>query len=251
MPTPRTIWRDCTAATSDELRYSPYARGVTGSWTHRGVTTKAVVVIATALMIMVVGTSCGGGSPASSKRPTTPPTKRGVATTRVSTTPPRTTVPVPTVVTIVETTMVASVKARAPFTRFGEVQFVVTGSDGLAHEFCALLADTEALREQGLMGQRDLGGYDAMLFSWAGDTSSQFWMRTVPITLAIAWFDASGGHVGQTEMAPCGDSDSCPRYGASAPYRWGMETLAGGLEPLGVKPGVVLSVGGRCRAVPA
>ncbi len=211
---------------------------------------RAVVVLTATLIIVAVGTSCGGSSRASSKRPATPTTKRGVATTRVSTTAPPMVASSTTVVAIVEPTMVASVKARAPFTRFGEVQFVITGTDGLAHEFCALLADTEALREQGLMGQRDLGGYDAMLFSWAGDTNSQFWMRTVPIALAIGWFDASGRHVGQAEMAPCGDSDACPRYGASAPYRWGMETLAGGLEPLGVKPGVVLRVGGRCRATP-
>ena len=211
------------------------------------------------VMAAVLGaTSCGGSSPASSKRPATPTTRRGVTATRVPTTAPRVVAPgtvaattaSTTVVAIVESTSVASVKAHAPFTRFGEVQFVITDTNGSLHEFCALLADTEALREQGLMGQRDLGGYDAMLFSWAGDTNSQFWMRTVPITLAIAWFDASGRHVGQAEMAPCGDSDACPRYGASASYRWGMETLAGGLQPLGVKPGVVLSVGGRCRAVP-
>lgn len=250
MPTPKTIWRDCTAASSDERGDSPYAGRVTGSRIRRSVTAKAVVVFTVTLIIMAVGTSCGGSSRASSKRPATLATKRGVTTTRVSSTLPRTVPPVATVVAIVEPTLVASVKARAPFTRFGEVQFVVTGTDGLAHEFCALLADNEALREQGLMGQRDLGGYDAMLFSWAGDTNSQFWMRTVPITLAIAWFDASGRHVGQAEMAPCGDSDACPRYGASAAYRWGMETLSGGLEPLGVKPGVVLSVGGRCRAAP-
>ena len=121
---------------------------------------RAVVVLTATLIIVAVGTSCGGSSRASSKRPATPTTKRGVATTRVSTTAPPMVASSTTVLAIVEPTMVASVKARAPFTRFGEVQFVITGTDGLAHEFCALLADTEALREQGLMGQRDLGGYD-------------------------------------------------------------------------------------------
>ena len=154
-------------------------------------------------------------------------------------------------VAIVDLKSVPSVKARAPFTQFGEVRFVVTDVDGREREFCALLADSEAQREQGLMGRRDLGGYDAMLFSWAADSGSAFWMRTVPIALAIAWFDASGRHVGQADMAPCGDSDACARYAASGPYRWAAETLAGGLPQLGIGPGAVIRVGGRCPPAPA
>ena len=77
-----------------------------------------------------------------------------------------------TVVAIVPSSQVAAVRAKAPIERFGEVRFLLTGSDGKDREFCALLADTEPLREQGLMGRSDLGGYDAMLFSWTEDSTA-------------------------------------------------------------------------------
>lgn len=200
-------------------------------------------------MLVLGASSCTGSSgAATSKRITT--TRRTVARTPATTARPVATVarPTSTVVAIVSSSEVAAVTARAPFQSFEEVRFVVTGADGKDHEYCALLADTEPLREQGLMGRTDLGGYDAMLFGWDVDTTSAFWMRTVPVWLSIAWFDKSGTHVGQLDMAPCGDSDSCPRYGAAAAYRWAMETMRGGLDRLGVRPGAMLRVGGRCRA---
>ncbi|MGH9281574.1 MAG: DUF192 domain-containing protein, partial [Acidimicrobiales bacterium] len=131
---------------------------------------------------------------------------------------------------------------------FGEVAFTVTPAGASpASTFCALLAETAAQRARGLMGRRDLAGYDAMLFRFDADTTSEFYMRNVPVPLSIAWYAADGRFVSSTGMAPCPDRDGCPTYGAAGPYRFALEVLEGGLGRLGVGEGSVLTVGGACN----
>jgi len=52
----------------------------------------------------------------------------------------------------------------------------VTDAAGEVHEWCVLVADTEAKREHGLMSVDGLGGYDGMLFTFASPTSDSFYM---------------------------------------------------------------------------
>lgn len=129
---------------------------------------------------------------------------------------------------------------------FTEVAFQVTPAGGTAAHHCALLADNEEQRAKGLMGQRDLAGYDAMVFQFPDLTTGTFYMRNVPVPLSIAWFGADGAFVSSTDMAPCANKDGCPTYSAEAPYRYAVEVLKGGLADLGVRPGSVLAVGGSC-----
>lgn len=133
---------------------------------------------------------------------------------------------------------------------FGEVAFRVTPAAGAGlpatGERCALLAETEAQRQRGLMGRRDLGGYDAMIFRFGADTTGTFYMRNVPMPLSIAWFDAGGRLVSTADMEPCPDQDGCPQYSAAGPYRFAVEVEKGGLSRLGIGEGSVLSVGGDC-----
>lgn len=132
---------------------------------------------------------------------------------------------------------------------FGEVAFQVTPAGGASPssaQLCALLAADDAQRAQGLMGRRDLAGFDAMIFRFDQDVTSRFHMRTVPVPLSIAWFDASGAFVSSTDMAPCEDRPDCPEYAAAGPYRYALEVLQGGLEPLGIGPGSRLELGGAC-----
>jgi hypothetical protein len=49
-------------------------------------------------------------------------------------------------------------------------------------------------------------------------------------------------------MAPCGDRDDCPLYGPNHSYRYAIETLEGGLTPLGVRPDARLELLGACPA---
>lgn len=131
--------------------------------------------------------------------------------------------------------------ARVPVDGFGEIGFgLAAGTDQVPTERCALLAETDVQVQRGLMGRRDLSGYDGMIFRFGLDTTSPFYMRNVPIPLEIAWFGSDGSLVSTAEMAPCPDRDGCPTYGPAAPYRYALEVGAGGLERLGVGAGTVL-----------
>jgi uncharacterized membrane protein (UPF0127 family) len=155
-----------------------------------------------------------------------------------------TTVPVPAT-----TSSTRAPRQSAAALGFGEIAFTVTtaGSGPAdAATRCALLADTEQQRQRGLMGRRDLAGFDAMIFRFPTDSSGAFYMRNVPVALSIAWFRADGRFVSATDMAPCPDQSGCPTYAPTGPYRLAMEVLQGGLSALGVGEGSVLTLGGAC-----
>lgn len=131
---------------------------------------------------------------------------------------------------------------------FDEVAFRVTpaGATSASAQYCALVAGTDEQRARGMMGRRDLAGFDGMLFRFDADTTAAFYMRNVPVPLSIAWFDAEGRFVSSADMAPCPDQEGCPTYPPAGPYRLALEVLQGGLAPLGVGPGSSITVGGPC-----
>lgn len=147
----------------------------------------------------------------------------------------------------VPTGVSAPAPAEAPV-EFGEIAFQVTPGAGLpaTTQRCAQLAETEQQHQRGLMGRRGLGGYDAMVFRFATDTSGTFYMRNVPIALSIAWFDAGGRLVSTADMDPCPDQEGCPQYPPAGPYRFALEVEKGGLGRLGVTRSAVLHLGGAC-----
>ena len=130
-------------------------------------------------------------------------------------------------------TATTTAAARRPIPGFSEVAFRVGADD-----WCAMLAATESQRGRGLMEQRDLGGYDGMLFEFPSDTTTGFWMRDTPLPLSIAWFAGDGSLVSTADMAPCADDADCPSYPPAGPYRWALEVPQGDLTRLGVRPGV-------------
>lgn len=131
---------------------------------------------------------------------------------------------------------------------FGEVAFHVSpgGANGSATRFCALLAESEQQRAQGLMGRKDLAGFDAMVFRFDTDSTGGFFMRDVPVALSIAWFDVGGRFVSSAEMSSCPDQDGCPTYTPPGPYRVAVEVLKGGLGRLRIGAGSTIAVGGAC-----
>lgn len=141
---------------------------------------------------------------------------------------------------------------RTPFGDFGEMAFRVEGGTGAdvaaraAAVRCALLADTEARQELGLMNRTDLGGYDGMIFKFTADTSVAFYMKDTPLPLSIAFFDSSGQYVSGTDMAPCIHQASCPTFSAAKPYRYALEVSQGAMPRLGVGPGTRLVATGPC-----
>ncbi len=142
------------------------------------------------------------------------------------------------------TTDPVSPSGRRPFGGLREVAFRIASLP--AFERCALLAETAAQRQRGLMERTDLGGYDGMLFVFESDVEGGFWMKDTPMPLSIAWFDSAGRLVSTADMEPCLGRSSCPSYAPSGPYRYALEVPQGGLAALGVGPGAVLSVGGPC-----
>lgn len=127
---------------------------------------------------------------------------------------------------------------------FGQVGFRVISARRVGELRCALLADTPARQEKGLMGRRDLAGYDAMAFRFPSDVTTQFYNKDVPIPLSVGWFDASGVFVGSADLEVC--VDPCPTVGPQVAYRLALEVRKGGLHRLGVAPGSVVLVGGNC-----
>ena len=136
---------------------------------------------------------------------------------------------------------------RTPFGDLTEIGFRIEGGPAQAAAArCALLAETAAQQARGLMERTDLAGYDGMLFRFASDTSSSFYMKDTPLPLSIAFFDAAGQFVSTADMAPCLQQASCPTYGAARPYRYALEVPQGGLPRLGIGPGTRLVAGGPC-----
>lgn len=148
-------------------------------------------------------------------------------------------------------------QGRQPVDGFGEIGFGLLAmpdpaqpddAPSAANERCALLAESDVQLSRGLMGRRDLSGYDGMIFRFANDTTSGFYMRDVPMPLEIAWFDSAGRLVSTAEMAPCPDTDGCPTYPPAGPFRFALEVESGGLDRLGVQGDTVLVLGERCVA---
>jgi uncharacterized membrane protein (UPF0127 family) len=138
------------------------------------------------------------------------------------------------------------VATREPIAGFGEIAYRVSRTP--ARTRCAMLAQSVRQQEQGLMNQTSLHGYDGMLFVFSADTTVGFYMKDTPMPLSIAWFDTGGRFVGSAEMEPCLDKPGpqCPVFTSPEAYRYALEVAKGGLGPLGIGPGAVISVGGPC-----
>jgi uncharacterized membrane protein (UPF0127 family) len=129
---------------------------------------------------------------------------------------------------------------------FAQVGFQVEPGHGNTTKHCALLANTEQTRAQGLMNRNDLAGYDGMVFTFDTDTDAQFHMQNTLIPLSIAFFDSGGHFVSSLDMIPCIQGTVCEHYSATGPYRTAIEVAKGGLPGLGIGPGSSMHVGGSC-----
>lgn len=113
--------------------------------------------------------------------------------------------------------------------------------------YCALLAATPDAQQQGMQNRSDLGGYDAMVFAFDSDQTVPFINHFVPIDLDIGWYDSRGVLVDFATMQRCPDGVECPTFAARDPFRYAVETPAGGLSALGLaSPGATLQLGGGC-----
>ena len=129
--------------------------------------------------------------------------------------------------------------SRRPLPGFPSIPFQIVSAERQLLDWCAMLAASERAREQGLMGQHDLRGYEAMLFEFAHDTDIRFYMYGTTIPLSVAWFDHDHDFIGSTDMDPCGanNPNACPDYPPPKKYKYALEVPKGDLGRLGIGPG--------------
>jgi uncharacterized membrane protein (UPF0127 family) len=138
--------------------------------------------------------------------------------------------------------------ARQHVEGFGTVGFSIEHG-AVTDDFCALLAANDQQRQTGMMGRRDLAGYDAMVFAWPQPIEPNrvyFYNRKVPIALTVAWFAPDGKFVSSSDMDPCEDKDGCPTFRATGRWQFALEVPRGGLGRLGVAPGSVFKIKPSC-----
>ncbi|HEX6237523.1 MAG TPA: DUF192 domain-containing protein [Acidimicrobiales bacterium] len=131
---------------------------------------------------------------------------------------------------------------------FGEVAIAIRAPDGTVTGWCVLVAAAPHQRRQGLMEVTDLEGYAGMVFVYAEDDVGGFHMRSTPMPLSIAWFDADGELVSTADMTPCLRRAWCRSYRPGERYRFALEVPQGDLPRLGVTAGSRLAIGGECAA---
>lgn len=136
-------------------------------------------------------------------------------------------------------------RGRAPLRGFGEVTATITSGSGETCQVCLLAATDAAQHQRGLMEvtDRNLGGYDGMVFVYQQDQGGAFWMRNTPMPLSIAYFDRDGELVSTADMAPCRDSPDCPDHPAAGPFRLALEVPKGRLGDLAVEGDATIVLG--------
>jgi uncharacterized membrane protein (UPF0127 family) len=98
------------------------------------------------------------------------------------------------------------------------------------------VADTDAARSQGLRNRDSLGRFNGMLFEFPQLTTARFTMSNTRIALTVGFYDETGQPVDAVDMEPCpaGNEESCPIYGAKAPFKTALEVAKGQLPPGGL-----------------
>lgn len=96
------------------------------------------------------------------------------------------------------------------------------------------LAILRSEMEHGLMGRRDLGRDEGMLFVYLRPQQLSFWMRNTPLPLDIGFFDATGTLREIYQMYPF---DETPVPSHSEQLQFALEMNQGWFKQNGVRPG--------------
>lgn len=103
-------------------------------------------------------------------------------------------------------------------------------------EILVEIAKTPEERNHGLMGRRDLGKDEGMLFIFEAEDYHGFWMKNTLLPLSIAFIDKDGRIVKITDMKPQTlDSHMPPR-----PILYALEMKQGWFSHNGIKVGAIV-----------
>jgi uncharacterized membrane protein (UPF0127 family) len=103
----------------------------------------------------------------------------------------------------------------------------------------ARVASTPEERDRGLMGVRELGKNDGMLFVFPGSVRAGFWMKDTLIPLDVV-FIAGGAIVEVDTMTPC-RRDPCLVTRPAASFDAALEVAAGAFARAGLSRGAVVT----------
>lgn len=102
----------------------------------------------------------------------------------------------------------------------------------------AEIADTQPLRQKGLMFRDSLPRDRGMLFVFTDRGPHLFWMKNCNIPLDILWLDENKKVTHIAEATPPCRSDPCPVYGPTeGETRYVLEVVSGFSKMAGVKIG--------------
>ncbi len=101
------------------------------------------------------------------------------------------------------------------------------------------IADTEALRECGLMNRTRMPDNQGMVFVFTEQVSVPFWMKDTLIDLSVAFVDASGTVVDVQEMK----SQSLDSHFPAKPYQYAIEANATWYARHGIAAGDTVDLG--------
>lgn len=93
--------------------------------------------------------------------------------------------------------------------------------------------------QHGLMGRRDLGPDEGMLFVYEKPQQQSFWMRNTPTPLDIGFFDATGV---LAEVYPMYPFDETPVRSRSDALKFALEMNQGWFSAHGIKAGAKLDL---------
>ncbi|HZQ35626.1 MAG TPA: DUF192 domain-containing protein [Dehalococcoidia bacterium] len=114
-------------------------------------------------------------------------------------------------------------------------EVVFTTANGQQVSLAVEIADTEPLRETGLMNRPSLPDDQGMAFVWENDVTEAFWMKDTLIPLSIAFIEANGVIVDTQEM----QAETLDPHIPAAPYRVAIEANAGWYSRNGLQVGDV------------
>jgi uncharacterized membrane protein (UPF0127 family) len=120
-------------------------------------------------------------------------------------------------------------RAVAPFAQWKESR-VAVGARCLR----LVLARTTDERRTGLIGRRDLGPYDGMLFVTPRDTTDPFTMFGTDLPLDLGLYAPSGLPLERDVLEPCAARSACPLTVPRKAYRLAIEAPRGSLPSGGL-----------------
>jgi uncharacterized membrane protein (UPF0127 family) len=106
------------------------------------------------------------------------------------------------------------------------------------------IADTEPVRQRGLMFRERLAPNEGMVFVFPEPGDYPFWMKNTLIPLDLLWLDAQARIVSIARSVPPCKADPCPSYPPDATASYVLEVVSGFARQHGLKVGDVVKLDG-------